>query len=67
MTVVPDVSVLSVNETEIVAVFELTDPPLFDTRTQYLVVLVSDGVVYELDVAPPIGLPVFPLVPTYHW
>jgi hypothetical protein len=29
-------------------------------------VLESGGVVYELDIAPPIGLAVFPLVPAYH-
>jgi hypothetical protein len=42
-------------------------PTLFETRTQYLVVLVSAGVVYVLAVAPAIGLVVVPVVPTYHW
>jgi hypothetical protein len=52
--------------TVIVAVAESTCPVLSDTRTQYSVVCVSAGVVKFSVVAPEIGAPVLPLVPTYH-
>ena len=49
-----------------VAVALFVDPQEFVTRTQYEVVAVRRGVVYDDDVAPEIGFDVLPDVPRNH-
>ena len=53
--------------TVIVAVVELAVPTGLVTRTQYVVVTVRAGVVKVGELAPGMGVVVFPLAPRYHW
>ena len=52
--------------TLISAAVESVAPALFATRTQYIVVVVSAGVVKLAAVAPLTGAPIAPLAPVYH-